>query len=263
MENLPNEIIIKVCFYLSSNDIVQLSKVNRILNSIINNWGFWSNLAYNKFKLDKYKFILSPVDRYNHIKKIFDNPYLNFVTALSSHKSKEALILLDYIDLTKLRSNEDAKSPLSYDELLYWPCLYGNIDVVKELLNITRKVKYNHEANNEGVDINNQHNNALVVASERGHDDIVRILLQDKRFDPTYNNNKAFKKATINGKLEVVSIFLNDPRFDPTIDAREILKRTTKKGYYDIVDLLLKDKRIIDSLCPYFVDKIKKKTIQI
>ena len=63
------------------------------------------------------------------------------------------------------------------------------------------------------VTINNE---AFVLACSKGHTDIVQLLLQDPRVDPTANDNYAFRCARANERNEVVQLLLSDSRVSRT-----------------------------------------------
>ena len=46
----------------------------------------------------------------------------------------------------------------------------------------------------------------LQIAAEKGHSEIVKILLTDSRFDPVTGGNYAIKMASFNGHFEIVKI---------------------------------------------------------
>jgi hypothetical protein len=50
------------------------------------------------------------------------------------------------------------------------------------------------------------------MASEKGHTDVVKLLLADSRVDPTADDNYAIKKASEKGHTDVVKLLLADPR---------------------------------------------------
>jgi ankyrin repeat protein len=55
-------------------------------------------------------------------------------------------------------------------------------------------------------------NNAIILASIKGHTKIVKLMLADHRVNPAAHNNRAIKIASENGHTEVVNLLLNDPR---------------------------------------------------
>ncbi len=47
-------------------------------------------------------------------------------------------------------------------------------------------------------------NNAIKTASEHGHLDVVKLLVQDPRVDPNANDDESLKLAYVNGHVDVV-----------------------------------------------------------
>lgn len=105
----------------------------------------------------------------------------------------------------------------------------GHIDIVKLLLTDKRVVvsEYNFED---------------VV--RKSNVEIVRILLEDGRVNPSFDNNLPIRIATKNGNDRIVRLLLADDRVDPTINNNELLDIALNEGRYDIVELLKRDKRV-------------------
>jgi hypothetical protein len=55
-------------------------------------------------------------------------------------------------------------------------------------------------------------NEEIITASEHGHAEIVQLLLNDPRLDPSAFDNTALQFASACGRAEVVDILLRDPR---------------------------------------------------
>jgi len=64
----------------------------------------------------------------------------------------------------------------------------------------------------EGFDLDADDNWAIRVASVDGHSEVVKLLLQDPRVDPSDDDNYAILLASGNGHLEIVKLLLQDPR---------------------------------------------------
>jgi len=58
--------------------------------------------------------------------------------------------------------------------------------------------------------------NVMEWASENNYFEIVKLLLADKRVDPSTNNNSAISYASKKGHTEIVKLLLNDKRVDPS-----------------------------------------------
>lgn len=64
-------------------------------------------------------------------------------------------------------------------------------------------------------DVNTNYSGALRLAAARGHADIVKMLLEDGRADPTICNSDALSWAAIYGHQHVIDLLLADGRVDP------------------------------------------------
>lgn len=85
----------------------------------------------------------------------------------------------------------------------------------------------------------------LVSHSERADDylEIVRLLLEDGRCDPSWNHSASLRAACKNGdNAEIVRLLLSDGRADP--DEAGVLTTACKAGRDEIVRLLLADPRV-------------------
>jgi ankyrin repeat protein len=113
--------------------------------------------------------------------------------------------------------------------------MINNIDFVKLLLK------------NEEVDPN-INKFAILESCRSGYIEILQLLLNDKRINPTegdkYSNCTPISLAAQNGHLDVVQLLLNDPRVDPSVNENNSIINASKNGHLDIVELLLKDKRV-------------------
>jgi hypothetical protein len=57
------------------------------------------------------------------------------------------------------------------------------------------------------------------MAIQHGHADVVEVLLQDGRVDPTADNNYSIFLASLYGHVKVVEVLLQDGRVEITADA--------------------------------------------
>jgi hypothetical protein len=89
-----------------------------------------------------------------------------------------------------------------------------------------------------------KNNYAIRLASCKGHLTVVDRLLQDPRVDPSANNNEAIRRASENGHLAVVNRLLQDSRVDPSVDDNYAICFSSEKGHLDVVDRLLQDERV-------------------
>jgi len=98
--------------------------------------------------------------------------------------------------------------------------------------------------------------------TDSGYIDIVRLLLQDGRSDPSYYNNSAIRWSSKYGNTEMVKLLLQDKRVDPSDDNRgysnPAIRVAYESGHMGIVKLLLQDKRVRKELTPEEIEKYNK-----
>ncbi len=96
----------------------------------------------------------------------------------------------------------------------------------------------------------NYFGNASVIlthVSEFGKNDMLKILLNDERFDPSIFNNNALLIAVVKNNFETVKLLLSDHRVDPT-DKFNYAIRTAANQNESIFNLLWNDSRVFNSL---------------
>jgi len=98
--------------------------------------------------------------------------------------------------------------------------------------------------NHPDVNVARSDNHALGLAAQYGHIDILKLLLKDKRVDPSGDNNWAIRFASENGKYESVKLLLKDKRVDPSACSNDAISYALKRKHLVIVDLLWSDKRV-------------------
>jgi ankyrin repeat protein len=92
---------------------------------------------------------------------------------------------------------------------------------------------------------------ALSIAIARNNNELVEMVLKDKKIDPSADNNRPIKIAAQFGNEEVVKMLLKDKRVDPSdkdlINNRYnyALSLAVANEHKNVVDLLMKDKRVI------------------
>jgi hypothetical protein len=82
------------------------------------------------------------------------------------------------------------------------------------------------------------------LAAENGHLAVVERLLQDKRVDPSADDNYAVRWAAQNGHLAVVERLLQDKRVDPSADDNYAVRLAAENGHLAVVERLLQDERV-------------------
>jgi ankyrin repeat protein len=112
-------------------------------------------------------------------------------------------------------------------------CKIGKVEIVKKLLK------------QPNINLSYDDGFAFQCAVYYGHDDIVKLLLADKRLDPTLDNNFAICWASENPHSEkCIKLILEDGRIDPSENGNEPLYNACLKNNYDIVNILLQDQRV-------------------
>jgi ankyrin repeat protein len=85
----------------------------------------------------------------------------------------------------------------------------------------------------------------LIAASELGdNNEILQLLLADGRADPNADYGEPFIRACAEGRAKMVALFLNDPRMVPWSKEGEALISAARNGQANVVKLLLEDGRI-------------------
>ena len=106
-------------------------------------------------------------------------------------------------------------------------------------------VKYYLEKNDVIYD------NMICLASMNNRVDVVKLLLEDGRVDPTIENNLALYLAIKEGHVRVVKVLLEDGRVVPNMYDNNCIWLATRMGFHGIVKILLKylDPSIHDNIC--------------
>ncbi len=107
-------------------------------------------------------------------------------------------------------------------------CTNGDIEKVKLISNLY-KISHNEAIL---VAIKNKHieivrfllknpltyNSDMIIisASEKGYTDLIKILLENPKINPSILNNYPIRCASLYGHIEVVKLLLTDPRVDPS-----------------------------------------------
>src|SRR3972149_12315787 len=84
-------------------------------------------------------------------------------------------------------------------------------------------------------------------ASQNGHYNVVKLLLEDKRINPADRYNWAIQLASFYGHYNIVKLLLGDNKVNPADDNNSAIQWASYNGHYNIVELLLEDKRVINS----------------
>lgn len=92
-------------------------------------------------------------------------------------------------------------------------------------------------------------NDAIQLASEHGHLDVVEWLLSFPEVNPSVSSNHAIQAAAEFGYTEIVKVLINDTRVDPSANDDFSIGAASENGFYDIVEILLNDTRVDPSSC--------------
>lgn len=89
-----------------------------------------------------------------------------------------------------------------------------------------------------------ENNYALHVSCVYGRNSVVEVLLKDPRIDPSAEDNTAIIVAANHGNHKIVDMLIKDPRVDPSAQENMALRVSASLGYHKVVDILLKDPRV-------------------
>ena len=67
---------------------------------------------------------------------------------------------------------------------------------------------------------------------------LCNYFCQDDRVDPSANDNYAIRLASEKGHLEVVEVLLRDKRVNPCSCGKQAIKQASKNGHVEIVRIL-------------------------
>lgn len=84
----------------------------------------------------------------------------------------------------------------------------------------------------------NDNNYPIRLASEYGHIDIVKLLLADKRVDPSYFYNLALLSACEKGYIKIVKLLLSDTRVEANCNMNDPIFYAFKNNKDEIVNFL-------------------------
>jgi len=130
-----------------------------------------------------------------------------------------------------LRSKDITSTESFYNCVLMLACMEGNVSMVDLLL------RYSF------IDPSACYNAALMFAVESYKGDgllVLQRLLEDRRVNPSDNNNELIRRASHLGYRHIVYRLLQDPRVIPC-DARgglSALEKAEIKGFIEIVQLI-------------------------
>jgi hypothetical protein len=155
--------------------------------------------------------------------------------------------------IRKLIQNPIVNPRSDHHIAFYTACIYGHLDIVKllfpfaDMISIESACQYGQTEIVRfllavGVDPTFPYNYPFIRACERGHVEIVGLLLAHVKVDPYVLNHEALYRACLEGHLNVVILLLNQ-QFDPGPRKTEIVETAKTQGHTEILQVLLKDHR--------------------
>ncbi len=84
---------------------------------------------------------------------------------------------------------------------------------------------------------------ALINALIGGHLEVVKLLLADKRVDPSADNNEVIRLLHKYGSYEVVKLLLANEKVDPSVNDNFAIRAASSSNHPKVVKLLLEDDR--------------------
>lgn len=154
----------------------------------------------------------------------------------SKSRKKKDLLLKNYksISLTCKKFRYVAYELFPFDNFLY---KLPNKIVKSPLFfqNLMRKIKSNHKIRYFAV---------FDYACTKGYVEVVKLLLNDYKVDPSDYSNYAIRGAISEGCEQVVKLLLKDERVNPNACSGFPISEAIEKGYTNTIKVLLNDKRV-------------------
>lgn len=87
-------------------------------------------------------------------------------------------------------------------------------------------------------------NYILTLAAENNQVEVLSVLIEEAKMDPSYFHSLALELAVCGEALESIVRLLEDERIDPTDKDNLVLSIALERGCKDIIDILLADRRV-------------------
>jgi hypothetical protein len=155
-------------------------------------------------------------------------------------KNRKNVLIYEYKDMPKLELFPKKFYLWKDDDLEYF--IYDYLIIVYIKAGNFKKVKL--LLNDKRVDPSAGFNEPIIQAVRNNSIDIVKLLLNDKRVDPGDRDNEAIIRAVKNNSIGIVKLLLTDKRVDPGARDNKAIIKAVKKNMIDIVKLLLNDNRV-------------------
>lgn len=226
---LPIEIILRIAYYLTPADILNLGCSCKNFKPVIYDYKLWIDLAYEDFNFPKDKFMTasSPMHRYRQIEKALS------IQAKGNEFREGRSPILNIIATkdTRLYKAIEADDTDSVAILLHYetPNIYMlERAMIKGQSNIIQMLLYDHR-----LDVSDNYK-SNVINFYGLHPNALKIILKDARFDPTISNNLFIKYLWAVNNKENVSILLRDERVRNSLSELEL--KMFEDGLHPIID---------------------------
>jgi len=219
--------IVRLILNKMTPEIVKaISGVNKYMNKKVCNDNFWVLYYENMFLGPKPKF------RQRDSEKLKTE-----ITGLFFYLLKHHLEF--YSNRNQKRSNI-SKYKL---ELKSYNKINGPQKQVNNKHNLERCIVIIYKKYKKYININQDNNKAIRLASKKGLTNIVELLLNDSRIDlnDVGINNYIITVAIKKRHIDILKLLLKDPRIDPTFDNNFVIRKVSKKGYSELMKILLND----------------------
>ena len=121
-------------------------------------------------------------------------------------------------------------SKKSICQKLRMAAIHGSVWLIKNCLEETNVI----------IDLND----ALELASFYNNVEIVKLILSDKRCNPSSEHNYAIRWAAENGHLNIIKLLIKDKRINPAAGNNHAIRWALENGHFDIVEELSRDYRV-------------------
>eukprot|EP01118_Nematostelium_gracile_P006599 TRINITY_DN2121_c0_g5_i1.p1 TRINITY_DN2121_c0_g5~~TRINITY_DN2121_c0_g5_i1.p1 ORF type:complete len:393 (-),score=78.12 TRINITY_DN2121_c0_g5_i1:34-1167(-) len=152
----------------------------------------------------------------------------------------------DYLDIVNLLLEDNRVDPTAQKDLpLQSAACGGHIEIVKRLLQHP-KVNPNegcHTFGNRDFD-EKDIGVPLTLAIQNKDLDLVNLLLENEKVDPTVHNNEAIRMASERENVKILKRLLQDPRVDPSDFKNDAIKIASQYGNPEAVNIILQDPRV-------------------
>ena len=219
---------------LEDEDLVNVCQVNKKAQSICNDQVFWMNRVFNRFGYVEGDVLRKNKDKYW---PSWSEYYIKDLRKINSINATDKLFFgsekgrLDHVIISLM--GHGANIHTQDDQALRWASFYGQIEVVKYLV----------ELKPDGANIHARNDQALEWASTNGHLDIVKYLIELKPDGANIHaiNDQALRWASENGHLGVVKYLVELKPDGANIHALGdyALRWSSKKGHIEVVKYLV------------------------